>query len=184
MIVLLEYQGTYHHGGEPFDSNNELHLKTLTEWKERSKKHINSDYKEAIRVWTIKDPLKRLVAKNNKLNKIIYNEYLTRFVYLEKPGCYSFGYVLLDREFNKIAEIPNGYLYGINTSSKNPVICDGRVGYVQYHEMAIVPYNKMIKKADEILGDYCPDEETLKKYNITKKKESIYGLLRKSFGNK
>lgn len=36
--------------------------------KERSENHINSDYKEAIRVWTIKDPLKRSVAKNNKLN--------------------------------------------------------------------------------------------------------------------
>lgn len=145
---------------------------------------IMSDDEKYIAVALADDSIAVIDAKNNKLNKIIYNEYLTRFVYLEKPGCYSFGYVLLDREFNKIAEIPNGYLYGINTSSKNPVICDGRVGYVQYHEMAIVPYNKMIKKADEILGDYCPDEETLKKYNITKKKESIYGLLRKSFGNK
>ena len=66
--LFIEYQGTYHHGGEPFDNNNELHIKKLSEWKERSENHINSDYKEAIRVWTIKDPLKRSVAKNNKLN--------------------------------------------------------------------------------------------------------------------
>jgi hypothetical protein len=66
--LFIEYQGTYHHGGEPFDNNNESHLKKLAEWKERSENHINSDYKEAIRVWTMKDPLKRSVAKNNKLN--------------------------------------------------------------------------------------------------------------------
>lgn len=66
--LFIEYQGTYHHGGEPFDNNNETHIKKLAEWKERSESHINSDYKEAIRVWTIKDPLKRLVAKNNNLN--------------------------------------------------------------------------------------------------------------------
>ena len=66
--LFIEYQGTYHHGGEPFDNNNELHIKKLSEWKERSENHINSDYKEAIRIWTIKDPLKRSVAKNNKLN--------------------------------------------------------------------------------------------------------------------
>jgi hypothetical protein len=90
----------------------------------------------------------------------------------------------LDKKYNKIAEIPNGTLYGIDKASENPVIHDARTGYVPYHEMAVIPYNKMIKKADDILGDYCPDEETLNKYNITKKKDTLYGLLRKSFSDK
>ena len=66
--LFIEYQGTYHHGGEPFDENNKSHLKKLTKWEERSKKQVNSDYVEAIKVWTIKDPLKRNVAKNSNIN--------------------------------------------------------------------------------------------------------------------
>lgn len=143
-----------------------------------------SDDEKFIAIALADDSIAIIDAKNNKLNKIIYDEYLTTFVYLNKPGCYSLGNVLLDKKFNKIAEIPNGTLYGIDKASENPVIHDARTGYVPYHEMAVIPYNKMIKKADDILGDYCPDEETLNKYNITKKKDTLYGLLRKSFSDK
>lgn len=66
--LFIEYQGTYHHGKEPFDEKNTQHQNILNEWKERSLKCINSDYVEAINVWTKKDPLKRKVAVNNKLN--------------------------------------------------------------------------------------------------------------------
>ena len=66
--MFIEYQGTYHHGKEPFDEKNIRHQDILNEWKERSLKCINSDYVEAINVWTKKDPLKRKVAVNNKLN--------------------------------------------------------------------------------------------------------------------
>ena len=66
--MFIEYQGTYHHGKEPFDEKNIQHQNILKEWKERSLKHVNSDYVEAINVWTKKDPLKRGIANNNKLN--------------------------------------------------------------------------------------------------------------------
>jgi hypothetical protein len=65
--LFIEYQGIYHHGKEPFNEKNIHHQNILNEWKERSLKHINSDYVEAINVWTKKDPLKRKVAEDNKL---------------------------------------------------------------------------------------------------------------------
>jgi hypothetical protein len=145
---------------------------------------IKSSDERYIAIAMADDSIAIVDAKNNKLNKIIYNEYLFRFLYFEKAECYTFGNVLFDKEFNKIAEITNGTLFGINKDSENPALVDGRIGYVQYHELAVIPYNKMIKQADKILGDYCPDKETLDRYNITKKKEGIYGLLRKSLLNK
>lgn len=66
--LFIEYQGTYHHGKEAFNENNIKHIEKLTEWIKRSQRHINSDYNEAIKVWTLRDPLKRQVAANNKLN--------------------------------------------------------------------------------------------------------------------
>ena len=65
--LFIEYQGTYHHGKEPFNKENIVHQNILNEWNERSLKHINSDYIEAINVWTKKDPMKRKVANDNNL---------------------------------------------------------------------------------------------------------------------
>lgn len=73
--LYIEYQGWWSHGRVPFDSNNKIHIETLNIWKERSQdptktKKRNSLYKEAIKTWTIKDPLKRKTAKENNLNWI------------------------------------------------------------------------------------------------------------------
>ena len=73
--LFIEYQGTYHHGKEPFDEKNTQHQNILNEWKERSLKHVNSDYVEAINVWTKKDPLKRKIARDNNLKFLeIWND--------------------------------------------------------------------------------------------------------------
>lgn len=73
--LYIEYQGTWSHGKEPYDENNVLHQKILKDWEDRlknkiSKNILNSRYKDAIRVWTIRDPLKRQIAKKNNLNWI------------------------------------------------------------------------------------------------------------------
>ena len=73
--LYIEYQGWWSHGRMPFDSNNTIHIKILNLWEERSQdltktKKRNSLYKEAIKTWTIKDPLKRKIAKENNLNWI------------------------------------------------------------------------------------------------------------------
>lgn len=80
--LYIEYQGDWSHGSKgnviygPFDRDNINHIKILNEWKEGSKKIANEKntvgkrnrYANAIEVWTIRDPLKREIAKKNNLN--------------------------------------------------------------------------------------------------------------------
>lgn len=72
--LYIEVQGHWMHGIYkdkilgPYDKNNPLHNEVLEEWKEKSKSV--SQYAYAIKVWTIKDPLKRQTAKENNLNWI------------------------------------------------------------------------------------------------------------------
>lgn len=73
--LYIEYQGYWSHGKShtkifgPYDKNNEEHQKLLNTWKDKIKTE-NSSYIEAINTWTIRDPLKREVAKKNNLNWI------------------------------------------------------------------------------------------------------------------
>lgn len=64
--LYIEYQGFWHHGNEPYNENNEKHKKIIEKWK--SKK--SGFYNIGIHVWTISDPLKRQIAKENDLNWI------------------------------------------------------------------------------------------------------------------
>lgn len=73
--LYIEYQGFWSHGKAPFDENNPEHVKKLEIWKTREKlKKDNGKsrrkncYRNAIHVWTVSDPLKRKVAKDNNLN--------------------------------------------------------------------------------------------------------------------
>lgn len=69
--LYIEYQGTWTHG---FDGknligpyiNNKICKKVLRKWAKKAK--ISKYYAKAIEVWTIRDPLKRKVAKENNLN--------------------------------------------------------------------------------------------------------------------
>ena len=66
--LYIEIQGTWMHGKHPYNKNNENDALLLQKWKFES---INKpQYKEAIKVWTYRDPLKRKTAKENNLNWI------------------------------------------------------------------------------------------------------------------
>ncbi|MBO5003754.1 MAG: hypothetical protein J6D03_00505 [Clostridia bacterium] len=65
--LFIEYQGYYTHGNEPYDENSEEHNKIL-------KKLTENNETKTIDAWTIRDPLKRNIAKNNNLN---YVEFFT-----------------------------------------------------------------------------------------------------------
>lgn len=73
--LYIEYQGYWSHGKNykkilgPYDQTNEEHQKLLKMWKSKIKTE-NSSYIEAINTWTIRDPLKREIARKNKLNWI------------------------------------------------------------------------------------------------------------------
>lgn len=73
--LFIEYQGSEFHGTKPYEGTEE-DLQKIKLWKERGDKickdenKTNSRYYEMIKIWTIKDPLKRKTAKDNKLNYI------------------------------------------------------------------------------------------------------------------
>ena len=72
--LYIEYQGFWTHGHSrskvlgPYNPNNILHQEILKIWQTKSK-NLKS-YKNAINVWTVRDPLKRKTAKDNSLNWI------------------------------------------------------------------------------------------------------------------
>lgn len=60
----IEYQGLWTHGEHPFNKN--LDKEKLELLKEKAK--TSDYYKGAIETWTMRDPLKRKIAKKNGLN--------------------------------------------------------------------------------------------------------------------
>lgn len=71
--LYIEYQGHQSHGREPYNEVKKEHIEVINKWKKLSendfsngKKH--SSYLGYIKVWTIRDPLKRKTAKENNLN--------------------------------------------------------------------------------------------------------------------
>ena len=66
--MFIEYQGFWTHNDHPYDSNLIEDLNILKLWKSKSEE--KEHYKNAIDVWTIRDPLKRQTAKDNNLNYI------------------------------------------------------------------------------------------------------------------
>lgn len=71
--LFIEYQGTWTHGGHPFDENNPEDLKIVEEWKRRSeelnfKGKKKNFYKMALYTWTDLDIRKR--KYKNTLNWI------------------------------------------------------------------------------------------------------------------
>ena len=68
--LYIEYQGTWFHGSPkynchcPYDPSNPLHKEVVNIMKNKN----TSGYDNAINIWTISDPLKRKIAKENNLN--------------------------------------------------------------------------------------------------------------------
>lgn len=73
--LFIELQGNWTHGPHPFDENSEEDLQLVEKWRTKSKE-INFEgvpkgyYNDAIEVWTVSDPNKRKVARDNNLKYI------------------------------------------------------------------------------------------------------------------
>ena len=65
--MFIEYNGFWSHGQHPFLEDNIDDIEKLKLWDSRSEKKI---YINAIKVWVIRDPLKRKTAKENNLNYV------------------------------------------------------------------------------------------------------------------
>ena len=70
--TYIEYQGTWHHGKEPY-IGSEKQQQIIEKWKAKSLElnfqgNKKCQYSRAINIWTIEDPSKRQAAKENNLN--------------------------------------------------------------------------------------------------------------------
>lgn len=64
--LYVEIQGSWTHGGKPYDETDPDCIKQLEIWKLKNTKF----YDNAIKTWTVRDVKKREIAKQNKLNWI------------------------------------------------------------------------------------------------------------------
>ena len=75
--LYIEIQGTWTHGGHPFDETNKDDIDKLNMWKSKD----NGYYKNAINTWSIRDVKKRKIAKENNLNYLeIYSTNLSECI--------------------------------------------------------------------------------------------------------
>lgn len=72
--LFIEVNSWWHHGSHPFDATDPKDIERLEYLKQRMfDEPDNKNWSEAIRIWTVVDPLKQETAKKNHLNyKIIY----------------------------------------------------------------------------------------------------------------
>ena len=71
--LYIEINGSWTHGGHPFDENNQDDIIRLNKMKSKNTQY----YQNTINTWTIRDVNKRNIAKENNLN---YLEIFTKYV--------------------------------------------------------------------------------------------------------
>lgn len=73
--IYIEIQGHAVHGKHPYNSSDSADLQQLSILQEKSK--YNNFYKAIIYIWTVRDPLKRQIAKQNNIEllEIFTNNY-------------------------------------------------------------------------------------------------------------
>ena len=92
--------------------------------------------------------------------------YLYSVVYSPKDKIYVFNtdddIDIFDENLNRIINIPDFGLFGIDRDTKDLVFS----GADELYLLDIVSYEEMIRMADELLGDYEPNERTKEKYGL------------------
>lgn len=92
--------------------------------------------------------------------------YLYSVVYSSKDKNYVFvseDVDIFDENLNRIIHIPDFSLFGIDRQTKDLVFSTGTS---ELYLLDIVSYEEMIRMADELLGDYEPNERTKEKYGL------------------
>lgn len=76
--LYLEIQGMWTHGGHVFNPDDIEDKLKLEKWKQKNTKFFDS----AIHVWTVSDPEKRNIAKQNKLNYLeVFTNNINELIY-------------------------------------------------------------------------------------------------------
>ena len=78
--LFIECNFFWTHGNHWFNKNSKKDQKILKEWK----KQKSGYYKSAVQTWTVRDPLKRKIARKNKLNYLVFFDFKSFTKWIEK----------------------------------------------------------------------------------------------------
>lgn len=70
--LFIELNASQFHNRHWFDENDPNDLAQLKIFEEKATRSENSQYKEIIYTWTVRDPLKRKTAEDNNLNYLVF----------------------------------------------------------------------------------------------------------------
>lgn len=87
------------------------------------------------------------------------------FPYLKNARVYIIENRVFDENFNMISRLPNGALAAIGKDQKS-VVTGSPYSLDTYYDITLMSYDEMIRKADELLGDFVPGTDICEKYNI------------------
>ena len=107
--------------------------------------------------------------KTHKMIKTVYSDDLvfmhTGFIYLDRADVYIIEGRVFDRDFNMIARLPRGEIVAKDSDGKSVYIESG-FNPDDHYKISILPYEEMTKRADELLGDFVPEDDIRARYSI------------------
>jgi hypothetical protein len=98
--TYIEYNGTWTHGGHPFDETNEKDIEIVEFWKSKNTKYYNN----AIYTWTLLDTKKRQKAKENNLKYIEFWNFNDVFKWLKIDPIKNLLYPFNKKKINRDIE--------------------------------------------------------------------------------
>lgn len=108
-------------------------------------------------------------ALSGKKIREVYNTgfalFHNTFPYLKGMDVYIIENRIFDKDFNMISTLPQGRLAALGKDQKSVVI-ESPYSLDSYYKITLLPYDEMIKLADQILGDHIPDDSICDKYQI------------------
>ncbi len=108
-------------------------------------------------------------SKSKKTLKEVYDPGIVmshkRFPYLKGAGVYLIENAVIDENLNYISKLPNGEIAATGKDEKSIVLISP-YDFDTYYRIEILPYDEMIKAADEMLGSFIPDRRICERYSI------------------
>ncbi len=131
--------------------------------------HLDSDDGKYVAVYTRDGSLHIFDTKTKKEIKTLYSFesplWYSHFAYLNEADVYILENKVFDKDFNMISPISEGEVYAKGDDGKS-IYISSRYEMGKLYKIEILPYEKIIEKADELLGDYVPDEKIKSKFSI------------------
>ena len=120
----------------------------------------------------MQDNDKKVEIYDAETSECIYSTYtieksINFFYYVPADDCYCLGnysgVCIFSPEFDFISEIGDINVMGVSSETGRMVFCGVNS---DYYELTIASYKEVMAKADEMLGDYVPEQKILERYGL------------------